>query len=83
MSCVLVSPRYRFRYMRSRAGENIPVDVPQIVAFRVGAVFGELLAEAKVRRAVQTRQRTRPPQSWRSARDRRWRREQLGRGIAA
>ena len=65
------------------SGENVPVDVPQVVAFGVGAVLGELLAEAEVRRTVQTRTQTRRPRSWRSARDRRWKRARLGRGIAA
>ena len=35
------------------ARENVPVHVPQIVARRVRAIFGEFLAEAEIRRAVQ------------------------------
>ena len=35
------------------AGEDVPIDVAQIVAGRVGAVLGELLAEAEIGRAVQ------------------------------
>ena len=35
------------------AREHVPVHVAQIVARRVGAVFGELLAETEIRRAVQ------------------------------
>jgi len=37
-----------------RAGEDVPIHVPQVVARSVGAIFGELLAEAEVRRAVKT-----------------------------
>ena len=37
-----------------RAGEDVPIDVAQVVAGRVGAVFGEFLAEAEIRRAVQS-----------------------------
>src|SRR5450759_3271444 len=33
--------------------KHVPIDVPQIVAGIVGAVFGELLAEAEIGRAVQ------------------------------
>ena len=35
------------------AREDVPIHVAQIVAGRIGAVFGELLAEAEIRRAVQ------------------------------
>ena len=35
------------------AREHVPIDVAQIVAGRVGAVFGELLAEAEIGRAMQ------------------------------
>ena len=40
------------------AGEDVPIDVPQIVAGRVGAVLGELLAEAEVGGPVQSRDET-------------------------
>ena len=36
------------------AGKKIPIDMAQIVPRRVGAVLGELLAEAKIRRAMET-----------------------------
>ena len=35
-----------------RAGKHIPVHMAEIIAGRVGAVFGELLAESEIRRAV-------------------------------
>jgi hypothetical protein len=35
------------------AGEDVPIDVPEIVALGVGAVLGEFLGEAEVRRAVE------------------------------
>ena len=35
------------------AGEDVPIHVAQVVARRVRAVFGEFLAEAEIRRAVQ------------------------------
>ena len=35
------------------AGEDVPVDVTQIVALGVGAVLGELLAEPEIGRPVQ------------------------------
>ena len=35
------------------AREDVPIDVTQIVARSVGAVFGELLAETEIGRAVQ------------------------------
>ena len=38
---------------RVGAGEDIPIDVAQIVARRVGAILGEFLGEAEVRRAVE------------------------------
>src|SRR5215469_10197874 len=31
----------------------VPVDMPQVIAGSVGAIFGELLREAKIRRPVQ------------------------------
>src|SRR5262249_54859324 len=31
------------------SGEHVPIDMPQVVAGRVGAVFGKLLAETEVR----------------------------------
>ena len=36
------------------AGKDVPVHVPQVVARRIRAVFGEFLAEAEIRRAMQT-----------------------------
>jgi hypothetical protein len=36
------------------AGVDVPVDVAKIVAGSIGLIFGELLAEAEVGRAVQT-----------------------------
>ena len=33
---------------------DVPIDVAQIVARRVGAIFGELLAESEIGRPVQT-----------------------------
>ena len=35
------------------ARKDVPVHVAQVVAGRVGAVFGEFLAEAEIRRAMQ------------------------------
>ncbi len=35
------------------AGEDVPIDVPQIVAGRVGAILGELLAESEIGGAMQ------------------------------
>ncbi len=35
------------------ARKHVPIDVAQIVAGRIGAVFGELLAETEIRRTVQ------------------------------
>ena len=35
------------------AGEDVPVDVAQVVAFGVGTVLGEFLGEAEVGRAVE------------------------------
>ena len=35
------------------AGEDVPIDVAQVVALGVGAILGELLGEAEVGRAVQ------------------------------
>ena len=40
------------------ACEHVPIDVPQIVAGRVGAVLGEFLAEAEVGGFVQARHET-------------------------
>ncbi len=37
------------------AGEDVPVDVAQIVALHVLLIFGELLAETELRRTVQSR----------------------------
>ncbi len=37
-----------------RTGVDIPVDMSQVIARGVRAIFGELLAEAEIRRAVQT-----------------------------
>ena len=34
---------------------DVPIDVAQIVAGRIGAVFGELLAESEIGRAVEAR----------------------------
>ena len=52
-SCELVSPAIAFEEAAVGAGEDIPVDVPQVVALGVGAVLGEFLGEAEVRRAVE------------------------------
>src|ERR1019366_5388762 len=38
-----------------RAGENVPIDVAEIVSLNVLLILGELLAEAELRRAVQPR----------------------------
>ena len=37
------------------AREDIPIDVPKIVALRIGAILGELLGESEVGRAMQSR----------------------------
>ena len=40
------------------AGKHVPIDLPQIVARRVGAIFGELLAETEVRGSMQSGEKT-------------------------
>ena len=40
------------------AGENVPIHVAQVVAGRVSAILGELLAESEVGRAMQARDKT-------------------------
>ena len=62
------------------AGEDVPVHVAQVVARRVGAVFGELLAEAEIGRAVQARRRIRRPPSSPPGPDRKCRRAPTDRG---
>src|SRR5690349_12389524 len=37
-----------------RACEHVPIDMPQIVPGSIGPIFGKLLAEAEIGRAVQT-----------------------------
>ena len=53
LSVRLAAVAFQIHALGSR--EHVPVDVPQIVAFGVRAVLGELLAETEIRRPVQTR----------------------------
>ena len=64
------------------AGVDIPVDEARIVAFDVRAIFLELLAEAVVRRAMQTGEKTfdrraRHQLEVREPRQRRWRQQPI------
>ena len=50
----LVSPLIALQEAAVGAGEDVPIDVAQVVALGISAVLGELLGEPEIRRPVQS-----------------------------
>ena len=81
-SCELVSPSIALEEAAVGAGEDVPIDVAQVVALGVGAVLGELLGEAEVRRAVESGDEAVDHGLGDQVERRRWKREWPDRGSA-
>ena len=58
MTCSIRFAAIAFQIRPLGPRKHVPIHMPQIVARRVRAVFRKLLAEAKIRRAVQSRHKS-------------------------